>query len=161
MSSSIARIKVNGIEVGSLPVETYNEIVSSARQERRLYVAYAFRAVALILRLLIRSTAIVPGVLLFALTFFLIFEPASFTDLLTSLRESSPKEITSALRATVFGTWGVMVIFFPLLLGSLTPSQVAFKNPFEDAVNQRVRSILEVPTEGPLCVFFENKSTAE
>lgn len=161
MSASIARIHVNGIEVGSLPVETYNGIVAATRQDRRLYFAYAFRAVGLILRMLARGTAAVPGFLLLAFSFFLIAEPASITDLITSLRAATPEEITVALTAAVVTTWVVAVILVPAALVLFSPGDIAFNSPFTDAVNRRVRSMLEVPTEGPLCVFIETSSNAE
>jgi hypothetical protein len=161
MSSSIARIHVNGIEVGSLPVEVYNGIVSATRQDRRLYFAYVFRAMGLILRMLARGTVAVPGFLLLAFSFFLIVEPASITDLITSLRATTPEQITVVLKATLVFTWGVTVVLVPAGLALFCPEQIAFNNPFTDTVNRRVRSMLEVPTEGPLCVFIENPATAE
>ncbi|MCK9709853.1 hypothetical protein [Pseudomonas syringae] len=161
MSSSIARIHVNGIEVGSLPVEIYNGIVRATRQERRLYFAYAYRAVGVILRMLARSTVAVPGLLLLAFSFFLLVEPASITELVTSLRAATPEEITAALRATLVFAWFLTVSLVPAALALFCPGKIDFHNPFTDSVNRRVRSMLEVPTEGRLCVFIENPSTVE
>ncbi|WP_116893155.1 hypothetical protein [Pseudomonas savastanoi] len=161
MSSSIARIHLNGVEVGSLPVEVYNSIVSTARQDRRLYLAYAFRGVGLIVRLLARSIVAVPGFLLLAFSFLVLVDPASTTDLITSLRAATPEEIGAGLKATLVFTWVWTVVLLPALLALFCPSQIAFDNPFTDSVNQRVRSMLEVPTEGRLFVFIENPSTAE
>ncbi|NVL48684.1 hypothetical protein F2S72_01580 [Pseudomonas syringae pv. actinidiae] len=161
MSSSIARIHVNGIEVGSLPVEIYNGIVSATRQDRRLYFSYVFRAVGLTLRMLVRSTVAVPGFLLLAFSFFLIVEPASITGLIASLRAATPEEITATLKATLLFTWWVTVISVPAVSALFCPGQIPFNNPFTESVNRRVRSMLEVPTEGPLCVFIENPPTAE
>lgn len=161
MSASIARIHVNGIEVGSLPVEIYNGIVSTTRQDRRLYFAYAFRATSLILRVLARCTVAVPGFLLLAFSFFLIFEPASITDVIKFLRAGSPDEITAALKGSLVITWWATVSLLPGMLMLFCPGQIAFKNPFTDLVNRRVRRMLEVPTEGPLCIFIENQPTAE
>lgn len=160
MSSSIARIQVNGIEVGSLPIETYNGIVSSARQDRRLYLAYALAALGLILRMLTRSTIAVPGFLMLAFTFFLIVEPSSITGLITSLRASTPEEITSTLIVTVMTTWTFAVILVPAALMLFCPEQISFNNPFTDSVNRRVRSMLEVPTEGRVLVEIVEASTS-
>ncbi|PWC98978.1 MULTISPECIES: hypothetical protein [Pseudomonas] len=161
MSSSIARIHVNGIEVGSLPVEIYNTIAASVRQDRRLYLAYAVRILGVGLRMLLWGTCAVPVFLMMALVFLLIVEPASITDLIATTRVATPEAITAGLRATVLYTWIGMIVLIPTFLALFTPGYIAFNNPFTDAINRRVRSMLEVPTEGPLSVFIENPSTPE
>ncbi|WP_148709737.1 hypothetical protein, partial [Pseudomonas syringae group genomosp. 3] len=143
MSSSIARIHVNGVEVGSLPAEVYNSMVSTARQDRRLYLAYAFRGVGLIVRLLARSIVAVPGFLLLAFSFLVLVDPASTTDLITSLRAATPEEIAAYFKATLVFTWVWTVVLLPALLALFCPSQIAFDNPYTDSVNQRVSSMLE------------------
>lgn len=119
MSSSIARIHVNGIEVGSLPVEIYNTIAASVRQDRRLYLAYAVRILGVGLRMLLWGTCAVPVFLMMALVFLLIVEPASITDLIATTRVATPEAITAGLRATVLYTWIGMIVLIPTFLHCL------------------------------------------
>lgn len=62
MTASIARVHVNGIEVGSLPTETYNAIANKVRKDRRLYLAWVFAATGAVLNMLARFYTSLPSV---------------------------------------------------------------------------------------------------
>ncbi|MDF9779258.1 hypothetical protein [Pseudomonas baetica] len=162
MSASIARVHVNGIEVGSLPLETYNTIVACVRQDRRLYLAFTVKLLGVGLRMLLWGTCAVPVFLMIAFAFVLLAEPASITDLIATARAATPEAITAALKATLLFTWIGMLVLVPAVMAMFCPSLLAFSNPFTDAINRDVRSMLEVPAEGRVWVrIVEAPSSAE
>ncbi|MFC7522197.1 hypothetical protein ACFQS6_23980 [Xanthomonas populi] len=91
MSKSIARIYVNGIEVGSLPAETYQEIVKSLHKDRRLYLAWAVAAAGSIVRLLLKFYSSLPSVVVGLFLLLAVLTPDTLTGVLTDLRAAAPQ----------------------------------------------------------------------
>ncbi|MDP5168553.1 hypothetical protein [Pseudomonas syringae] len=154
MSKPVACIQINGIEVGSLPLELYNSIVDLVRKDRRLYVAYVFQGLWLFLRVAAAATVATPSAVLIMFAFLVAVDPTSFTEFVVQLRDSTPEQITSALRQLLYLGWVLGMVFLPVYLIVVRPKKFAFNNPFEAAISRRIRSMLEVPTEGTLSVFI-------
>lgn len=152
MLGSIARVYVNGIEVGSLPANHYTAIVESVRKDRRLLLAYAMRVVSLVLRSIFYCAAATPVLLTIFCAFLLVFDPGSVSGMIADARSATPEELTAFLRASLVMTWFITLVVFPVALAVARPGFYSIDDPYKRAISRRIRSILEVPTEGPLYV---------
>lgn len=151
MTSSIARVHVNGIEVGTLPADTYHQIVKSVQHTRRLYLGWALSAAALILRKVFQYICAIPAVLIGTLFILLMVSPDTFTQLLVDLRAAEPDEITQALRWAIH-LIGVLAIIVLPTTAIFSPRSWQFQSPFNREISRQVRRLLEVPSEGDLMV---------
>ena len=153
MTAPIARFQVNGIEIGSLPRDTYDNIVQSVRGERRLYVAYAVNIIGGMVRALRLILRCIPLFLFTAFVMLAVLDPESFTSLIAELRTAEPAQITQAVRTLLLYTIVLLCVLLPVVV-ALSPSFFSIRSPFSDAISRRIRSMLEVPTEGDLTVTF-------
>lgn len=160
MKSSIVRVHVNGIEVGSLPADTYHALVKSVRRERRLYLAWGIAAAKACLRPLVSFYCSLPSVVVGVCLLAAAVWPEAFTAFITDLRAADPATITAALRQ-VLGFFSIaFTMTFPLM-ALLKPGLVRFESPFERVLSRKIRQLLEVPTEGALMIQIEQPDKAE
>ena len=153
MTASIARVHDNGIEVGSLPAETYNAIANKVRKDRRLYLAWGFAAAAALLNLLARFYRSLPSVVVGLLLLCAAISPETFTGIVAELKTANPDAITYAVRKLL----GFICITFAVMapmVAILFPGFVRFQSPFDQALSREIRSLLEVPAEGLLKVVI-------
>ncbi|MDZ5605334.1 hypothetical protein SJI00_21395 [Pseudomonas sp. RP23018S] len=160
MTSTIARVHVNGIEVGSLPAKTYHAIVRSVRKDRRLYLAWGFAAAGSVLRTLIKFYISVLSVLLGFFLLLALFSPDSFTSVLIYMRAADPAAFTEGLRK-LLGCIGLVFTLMAPTIAILFPRYFPFQSPFDDALSRKIRSLLEVPTEGSLRIVIETPQNSE
>lgn len=151
MNSSIARIHVNGIEVGTLPATTYDEIYKSVHKDPRLYLAWVFEAVLATLRPLVKFYSALPSVVVGALLLCAAVWPEVFTAFITDLKAADPATITAGLRNVLGVFCTVFTVSFPVL-AVFKPGLVEFESPFAKRLSRIIRGLLEVPTEGRLTV---------
>ncbi|QGG78948.1 hypothetical protein [Pseudomonas syringae] len=161
MSKSIARVHVNGIEVGSLPTETYEAIAKSVRKDRRLYLAWAYRATASLLRLLVKFYSSLPSVVIGVFLMVAVFWPDSFTDIIAELKTAEPAVITHGLRKLLGFISMVFCVAVLPFIAVFAPAYFRFQSPFDDALSRQIRRLLEVPTEGQLEIFIETPKESE
>ncbi|AMB86010.1 hypothetical protein AWM79_12155 [Pseudomonas agarici] len=98
MTSSIARIHVNGIEVGSLPAETYQAIAKNVRKDRRLYLAWVISAAWAVVRMLLKFYGALPSVVVGLFLLCAAVSSETFTGILTDLKAAEPEAVTEGLR---------------------------------------------------------------
>lgn len=156
MNSSIARVYVNDVEVGSLPVDTYNNIVKTVRNTPSLYFLWFKSFLLLIFRKVFGYFQAVPFVLISAFFLLLIVSPEIITSLITDFKIADPGKITEDLREIVKAVFSLGVIAMPLS-ALFFPENWRFYNPFEHEVSLRIRKLLEVPTEGKLVVEISKR----
>ena len=151
MKSSIARIHVNDIEVGTLPADKYHQIVKSVRHTRRLYLSWAVSATALVLRKFTQFVCAMPAIAVGASFILLMVLPDTVTQLIADMRTSTPEEITHFLRRVIHLISVLAIVVFPASV-IFSPRSWLFQSPFDKEISQQIRQLLEVPTEGDLRV---------
>jgi len=160
MPSTIARVRINGVEVGSLPTETYHNIVASARAEPGMYMAYLIACVGYVVRLILSAAVLTPTILLAVFGLVALMEPIVISDLIIFLRSASPAEV-SAMIQKLTGYIATSLIGVPMIMATIFPGVIAFKSPIRAWVEHDIRDLLEVPTQGHLCVkIVQNPSAA-
>lgn len=163
MQSGVARVYVNAVEVGSLPTDQYRRIVNETKKDRRIYFRQAVNISFSALRFLIYSFRNIP----FAWFMFFVvvvladsISPGFGTDFLHAIMAITKVELNASLdafRIALF--WGFAFTTFSFLLGVASGAlDFGAVNEFDLAVNQKIREILEVPTEGPVTVLIEENS---
>lgn len=162
MNKSIARVWVNDIEVGSLPLATYKAVQASVKRQKRLYFAFAWEFLCALFRAFVAIFRNVPWVALALFMALAVFDPASFTGLIADLRTADPESITKGVRALLQTSF--LITFLCIFMAVVTAGRkFGFKNPFDAALSRRIRSLLEVPTDGELTimVFDEQNDPAK
>ena len=147
MSAAIARVFVNNVEVGSLPIETYRNVVSQVKRSHLIYLRQAWNCVEVLVRLVFNFVKTVPSLALLMLVWLAFFEPQAFDEMATL----SPREWAAWVR----GSCNVFFIAYLFILGSqflLTSRVLGFINIIDAEINSRLRTLLEVPAEGEMRV---------
>ena len=83
-----------------------------------------------------------------------LFDPESMTWILAEIVKAKPAEITNAMRVAILVSIGFTMFTFlvsPVFLGS-SSYRFGYVNQFDNAINKRIRSLLEVPAEGNMQV---------
>lgn len=161
MKSPIARVYVNDVEVGSLPADTYKNIVKTVRSTPYLYLSFFKSLSLLIIRKLFICIQAIPFILIGFLFVMLIIHPESIATLIEEFRVVEPNKLTQELRDLV-GTAATLAIFILPLSAMLFPQNWYFYNPFEHEISLRIRRLLEVPTEGKVVVeIIDSKDAVE
>lgn len=160
MNTSIARVWVNDIEVGSLPLATYKAVQESVKREKRLYLAFAWEFLCAFFRAFGALFRNVPWVTFALLMAMALFDPASFTGLIADLRTADPESVTKGVRVLLQTSF--LITFLCIFMAVLTAGRkFGFKNPFDAALSRRIRSLLEVPTDGELTIMvYEEQNDA-
>lgn len=130
MKSSIARVSVNGIEVGSLPADTYHALVKSVRRDRMLYLAWVAAAVKTVGRLLLRFYLGLPRVIGVLVLFIAAVSPETLTAMVVDFRAAEPQEITEALRKLI-GWISFMFMLIAPLTALFAPHLARIESPFD------------------------------
>lgn len=153
MSKEVARVHINGIEVGSLPAMTYQDIVQSVKRDPRSYLVVASKAFAVPVRMLRLVNSSLPWVLVCLVAWAVFIEPAAFAQLIAAMRTSEPAEITTAISRVLYFIATVEVIFI-LCLTVIYPGLFGVKLTLNDIVCARVRKALKLNCCGEMKITF-------
>lgn len=150
----IARVSVNGIEIGSIPADHYQAVLRVVDKDKMRLVKQALNTLTscalAIKRIFLISTAfLVAG---FITT--LMLDGAFAATLISNFRTLSPNEVVASMRfliliATLFGA---VLVLADLLMW---PTRYGYINYRDIEINRMVRRMLEVPTEGVMSVVVE------
>lgn len=153
MSSSIARIHVNGVEVGSLPLDTYQAIVTGVKKDRRLQLALACSFIGGVTRVLLAGLRHAPWIAGVLIGLFAVADPGSFAQFLVELKAADPADIAWFIGETAKLTFLIAVIgSIVIVLMKANAGQYLFHNPIDEAISFKIRTALEVPVNGTIRV---------
>lgn len=155
MKDSVAVIKVNNIEVGSMPVSQYEEIVKSVKEDWLTRVASVFSYVSFVWKLIVRLwTYFVQSftvILALSMLFFSLSPEA--TQFVTELQNAPSETIVEAIRSVTN-----ICVFLTIIAFALSPfikGAPIFVSVSENAINQKIREVMEVPAEGKVSITFK------
>lgn len=156
MQDGIAVVKVNNIEVGSMPVSQYEEIVKSVKKDWRTRVASVFFYSRFIWRQAIWVWSLFVQSFLVITAFFLLyscFHISELTQFITEIRHSPSEDIAGFIR-----TITIICISFTFIAGTIDlfiKGVPQFVSATEDAINKKIREVMEVPAEGQVSITFK------
>ena len=160
MTTSIARVTLNGVEVGSLPAETYYTLIAEVRGDSRLYVAQTLNLLGCVWRLAWRTVLVLPATWFTLLAAVVVLSPTEAAALVVVIREATPEILVYGVAR--FLTWTFCFTAIGLTIKSVLFGRVPFGyvNQFDQVISDRVRQCLEVPAEGDISVVVGGVSPA-
>lgn len=156
MQDGVAVIRVNNIEVGSMPISQYEEIVKSVKKDWRTHVASVFSYIGFVWRIILRLWHyFVQGFTIFIAFFMLysLYHQAELTQLITELRNSPSEHIAEIIR-TITKTCIILTVI-AVTLSILIQGTPVFVSATENAINKKIREVMEVPAEGQVSITFK------
>ncbi|HHN9152361.1 TPA: hypothetical protein ACP7Q6_004234 [Escherichia coli] len=155
MKDSVAVIKVNNIEVGSMPVSQYEEIVKSVKKDwlTRIasvfsYVSFAWKLIARLCAYFVQSFTVV-----IALSMLFFSHSPEATQFVTELQNAPSETIVEVIRSVTKICVFLSIIVFALSL--FIKGAPIFVSASENAINQKIREVMEVPAEGQVSITFK------
>jgi len=153
MSNGTAVISVNGIEVGAMPLEQYETIVRDVKKDWRTrtasvvrYFGFAFRLLSRIWHYFAQSF-----VVMFALIMlYSYFHPFELTNYIEEIRSQPSEKIAEVLR--VLALIGMTITFLAGVLSIFIKGMPLYVSAAEDAINNKIREVMEVPANGQVIV---------
>ncbi|HDI1215647.1 TPA: hypothetical protein PKO72_004446 [Aeromonas hydrophila] len=154
----VARVYLNGIEIGSLPVAQHKAMLARARRDFGLYLSQAINTVLLGGRMLLALFVFVPVVWLAALTLCLLVEPVEagtiVKELLAILQQESAEKVglfvQGVLQASLFLAAFLVGVSYFMSHGRL----YGYRDVFKEAVHYQLRQELEAPAHGVVSVLY-------
>ncbi len=95
MGPSVARIAVNGIEVGTLSADMYESIVKDVRATKRLYIAQAINWLRAFLRFSVTTVLHTCAIMLIIAMALIVFAPSLTADVRESIQKATPDEFAT------------------------------------------------------------------
>ena len=156
MQDGIVVVKVNNIEVGSMPVSQYEEIVKSVKKDWRTHVASVFSYIGFVWRLILRVWHYFVHGFSVIIAFFMLYSlyhQAELAQLITELRNAPSEHIAEIIR-TITNTCIILTVF-AVILSILIKGTPVFVSATENAINRKIREVMEVPAEGQVSITFK------
>ncbi len=157
--AAIARVYVNGIEVGSMPVEKHKEVRSESKKVLRLYAYQFLNLSGIVLKMIFLSIRAVPLFLFFGIILSLYIDLGAVADFIGRIKEAQPTVIAQTIKDIVGYTLGVTNVSVSLAF-AVIPSfrrQMGLIDYFKNFTEHRIKQILEVSDQGPVEVVYINE----
>lgn len=161
MENRIAVIKVNGIEVGSMPFGQYEEIVQSVKKDWRTRIASVFSYAGFIWKFIARlwSYFVQCFSVLFAL--FMLYSFFHSSELALSIDEFRSLPSKSIADGIISITnICILLTITASFLSYFFKGRPVFISPIENAINKKIRTVMEVPAEGQVSVIIRENGYA-
>ena len=152
--NTIARVFVNGVEVGSLPIAMLQQIKKEAKADPWLYLGQAMNVVYALACFFTAAIQLVPVALVVALFWLLAFDNASVSALIELFRIAPIDMVVSFLKKLSFLCVMLCVIaeMFCAIAGA---KNFGLKNYFQNRVDDAIYGFLEVPVVGRMSIQLD------
>jgi len=150
--SSILRVSVNGVEVGSLPEELYEKISREVRRNKWLYVLQGFsflNSVLVVLSRFLEYAAILS--VLFSI-FVAVYSPDTTATVWAALMRATPEQVANGFRAMAELTLFMTGLGMLAMLSLKGFDYFGAVDVIQREINRYVRTYLEVPSEGHMTI---------
>lgn len=155
MQEGIAVVKVNNIEVGSMPISQYEEIVKAVNNDWRTRIASVFSYLRFVWKFIVKlwSYFVQCFSVLFAMfMLYSLFHTAEITQFINEMRSLPSESIANGIVSLT--QLSVSVTFIGCFLSFLIKGTPVFVSAYEDAINKKIREVMEVPAEGQVIVIL-------
>ncbi|WP_323077943.1 hypothetical protein [Aeromonas hydrophila] len=157
-SEQVAKVYLNGIEIGCLPVAQHKALLAAARRNYRLYLGQAVNTLQVVLNLFTRVFMFVPVLWVFALLMTLLADPTKvghdLQQIMSDLQQATPAEVGITLRWVLLISMGISLItvMADYLMGPAR--RYGYRDVFKDEVAYQLRQELEAPAHGEVVVLY-------
>lgn len=150
----VAKVYINNVLVGFLPIDQYEKIRVFAYKDKKNHILQIFNIFKIINNMIIETMKFIlslGAVLFFA---FILFSPQEFTSFISFLKESSSLQITQLIRSiVVIGM--IFGVFFLIIEISLFMNRFGYENAFQSSIERNVLQLLEIPERGNVYIHVE------
>ncbi|EOZ8645555.1 hypothetical protein ACQWTT_001306 [Acinetobacter baumannii] len=155
--SDVARVYVNNVEVGSIPLPDYLQMMHVAKRDYKIYIAQALNCLYTFYFIFNKIVLSIPTIWFILALFFAVFDSNLITEFFTLIQTNTPVEnkelLIYILKSSLILSFCVFLINFPIVGGDLT--KFGFQNKFKLSVANKLMQILEVPALGEIRITNE------
>ncbi len=150
----VAKVYINSVQVGSIPLEHYEKIKKFAYKDKKNYFLQTFNIIKVICNLAFKSVLFLPVFWFFILFYFISFAPNEVTQLIDFLKESSSEKITNFIRNLV--SIGLLFSMLYIIIENvLLMKGFGYENAFKSSIERSVLHLLEIPERGNVFIQVE------
>lgn len=158
MGPLVARVYLNGIEIGSLPVAQHKALLAKARRTPMLYVRQARNTLQVGFCMLLAMFLCVPVVWLASLMLSLLGDPADVGSMvhgfMATLQQPSAEIVGEFVQKGIQFSILLSLILVGLGLFVSEGRFYGYRDVFKDEVAYQLRSELEAPAQGTVEVLY-------
>lgn len=140
----IAKVYVNCIQVGSIPIEQYKEIKKSAYKDKLNYILQLLNTIKFLVKLIVKAIKLIPFVWLLITFYCILFDLQQLTIFITVFQENSPERIAEFIKSMFLLGLGFGFIFV-LFEAVLFRNNFEYENSFKSAIELAILDLLEIP----------------
>ncbi|EBM6205158.1 hypothetical protein D2K34_22845 [Salmonella enterica subsp. enterica serovar Ohio] len=149
-------VKVNGIEVGAMPLEQYEEIVRSVKKDWRIRVYTVANSFGIYLKLarnLFLTFIRCLGVITALFMIMSLFRPdAEIAAFIREIKSATPEGMAYAFKQITVMCIALTVMYY--MFRMIYCGVPKYNSPSKIAIGNRLREVMEVPTKGEVSVIF-------
>lgn len=153
--TEVARIRVNGVEVGSLPAEQYRQIHRQPYRDWEAYLSQLWVALDVCYRTLLYSFACLPVLVVFIIGISAL-APGQLSEMADFFRTATSAEVERFVQISFAYSWALVAFGFVIccVLTGAMRQRLGCRNVFREHADYRVRQVLEVSAKGEVSVEF-------
>ena len=149
-----AKVYINSVQVGSIPLEHYEKIKKFAYKDKKNYILQILNTIKFLASLTVKAIQFLPFFWLLILFYCILFDQQALTQFIAFLKENSPERIVQFIKDMVsvglfFG------IFYVLLETVLLMNSFGYENAFQSSIEKSVLQLLEIPERGNVFIQVE------
>ncbi|MFZ6774572.1 hypothetical protein ACO0LB_17855 [Undibacterium sp. SXout7W] len=152
MTSSIARVFINHVEVGSVPLDTYRDLVAGSWKTPRLYLAQMLNLLYVIIKFGIGFVTALPVLVFGCVGAAAWLAPDELQKSFTFLQTCTAAELVLLIQH-IGSPLFVIYIMIQGFRGTVSNTSFGFINQFSAYTNRQLRLMLEMPVEGDVIVI--------
>lgn len=153
MNTLIAKVYVNNIEVGSLPIDQVRKIEKAVEKDWKLHVSQAFNHIWILSNFTLKAFIVIPTIWFAVLLLTALFNPSDITNILTALQSTSPEELTKPITSLLFMSFFLALFINTIVCVCRGFTYFGYENKFKSAFNHAIKDILEVPDKGEVLII--------
>lgn len=157
--SDVARVYVNTIEVGSIPLQDYLDMRKMAFRDYKNYIAQTFNYLYTAFIVVNRIIMSVPAIWFTVALIFALFDTSIITDFFSLVQSNTPQQNTDLfiyiLNRSLMLSSLLTLLMFPLTGCDL--NRYGFQDKFQLSVARKLMKELEVPALGKIEISYTKK----
>ena len=150
----VAKVYINSVQVGSIPLEHYEKIKKFAYKDKKNYILQIFNTIKFLASLTVKAIQFLPFFWLLILFYCILFDQQALTQFIAFLKENSPERIVQFIKDMV-SVGLFFVIFYVLLETVLLMNSFGYENAFQSSIERNVLQLLEIPERGNVFIQVE------
>lgn len=150
----VAKVYLNNVQVGSIPLEHYEKIKKFAYKDKKNYILQIFNIVKFLASLTIKAIQVLPFFWLLILFYCILFDQHALTQFISFLKENSPERIAVFIKDIV-SVGLIFGVIYVLLETVLLMNSFGYENAFQSSIERSVLQLLEIPERGNVFIQVE------